>query len=116
MTGPEAGKKGVDLPASIVVNVSGNSQITNTAAAARLYDGMTFNFSPGSGMSGAYIDLQNGTLNFEDGATFTPSNIQHRLTTTYGITFSSTGFTTLTPGTLRRGTDENWGDVTFVIV
>jgi|GEM_PF-1191125 len=104
-----------DLPASIVVNVSGNSQITNTAAAARLYDGMTFNFSPGSGMSGAYIDLQNGTLNFEDGATFTPSNIQHRLTTTYGITFSSTGFTTLTPGTLRRGTDENWGDVTFNI-
>ena len=104
-----------DLPASIVVNFSGNSQIGNTSAAARLYGGMTFNFSPGSGMSGAYIDLQNGTLNFEDGATFTPSNIQHRLTTTYGITFSSTGFTTLTPGALRQGTDEDWGDVTFNI-
>jgi len=102
-----------DLPTGVTINVSGNSQIVNNIAAARLYGGMTFNFSSGSGMSGAYIDLQNGILNFEDGATFTPNSIQHRLTTIYGLTLSSTGFTTLTPGILRQGTDEDWGDVTF---
>ena len=102
-----------DLPTGITVNVSGGSQIDNSSAAARLYGGMTFNFLAGSGMSGAYIDLQNGILNFEDGASFTPSNIQHRGTTTYGITFSSTGFTTLTPGALYDGDGEDWSDVTF---
>lgn len=103
------------LPAGVTVNVSGNSQISNTVAAARLYGGMTFNFSSGSGMSGAYIDLQNGTLNFTNGSTFTPNNIQHRGTTTYGITLANTGFTTLTPGVLYQGVTEDWSDVTFNI-
>ena len=103
------------LPESIVVTVSGNSHIGNTYAAARLYGGMTFNFASGSGMSGAYIDLYNGILNFEAGSTFTPINIQHRGTTTYGITFSNAGFATLTPGALHSGTDEDWSNVTFNI-
>ncbi|VGO17699.1 hypothetical protein PDESU_06301 [Pontiella desulfatans] len=104
------------LPADITVNVSGSSQIGNTVAAARLYGSMTFNFAAGSGMSGAYIDLYDGTLNFENGATFTPGFIQHRGSTTYGITFGETGFSSLTPGTLTTGDlGENWSNVTFNI-
>ena len=103
------------LPTGITVNVAGNSQIDNSSAAARLYGAMTFNFAAGSGLSGAWIDLEGGTLNFEDGATFTANNIQHRGTTTYGITLSSTGFATLTPGALHSGVDEDWSDVTFNI-
>ncbi|WP_083913005.1 sialate O-acetylesterase [Rubritalea marina] len=103
------------LPAGITVNVAGDSQIDNSSAAARLYGGMTFNFATGSGMSGAWIDLYDGTLNFEDGATFTPSNIQHRGTTSYGLVASATGFTTLTPGALKDSGSEDWSDVTFNI-
>ena len=101
------------LPTGITVNVAGGSQITNSASAARLYGDMTFNFLAGSGMGGVYIDLGDGILNFEDGATFTPGTIQQRGTTTYGITLSGTGFTTLTPGGLVDGNGEDWSDVTF---
>ena len=101
------------LPTGITVNVAGGSQITNSASAARLYGDMTFNFLAGSGMGGVYIDLGDGILNFEDGATFTPGTIQQRNTTTYGITLSGTGFTTLTPGALVDGNGEDWSDVTF---
>ena len=104
-----------DLPAGITVNVSGNSQISNAVAAARLYGGMTFNFAPGSGISGAYIDLYNGTFNFDNGAYFIPVAIQHRGNTTYGITFGTNGFTTLTPGHLFDAGSEVWSNVTFNI-
>ena len=104
-----------DLPSGAVVTVSGNSQIVNTNAAARLYGAMTFNFASGSGMSGAWIDIENATLNFADGATYSPNNIQHKGSTTYGMTLSSTGFSTLTPGALYGWGAEDWSDVTFNI-
>ncbi len=112
----------VDMPADdwslatgVTIHVTGNSQIDSSMGAARLHSGMVFNFSAGSGIGGQWIHFENCTFNFEDGATFTPGTVQHRFNATYGITFSSTGFTTLTPGELKVWDTEDWSNVTFNI-
>ena len=104
-----------DLATGLTVNVSGNSLIGNSSAAARLFGGTTFNFSAGSGMTGQWIYLDNVTLSFEDGATFTPNTVEHSTAVTYEISLSSTGFTTLAAGFLRPFGDSDWSDVTFDI-
>ena len=103
-----------ELGRSTTINVAGGSQLTNGSAAARFHTNMVFNFFAGSGIGGVWLQVENTTFNFEDGASFTAATVQHRFTSTYGLTLSSTGFTTLTPGILRSwDSDTDWSDVVF---
>ncbi len=52
-------------------------------------------------ISGGFKDLNNATLNFQDGAQFTATNWEHKGTNVFDFELSSSGFTALTPGTLR---------------
>ena len=90
-----------DLATGLTVNVAGNSLIGNTGGAGRLFGPSTYNFLAGSGITGQWIYLHQVTLNFENGATFDASTVEHRQEITYAITLTGTGFTTLTPGFLR---------------
>jgi hypothetical protein len=64
-------------------------------------NGATFNVGSTGVISGGFRDLNNATLNFQDGAQFTASNWEHKGTNVFDFTLSSSGFTALGPGTLR---------------
>jgi hypothetical protein len=64
-------------------------------------NGATFNVGSTGVISGGFRDLNNATLNFQDGAQFTASNWEHKGTNVFDFTLSSSGFTAIGPGTLR---------------
>ena len=72
-----------------------------TRAGVLRLNGSTINVGSTGVISGGFRDLNNGTLNFQDGAQFTASNWEHKGTNVFDFELSSSGFTALTPGTLR---------------
>ena len=106
-----------NLPAGCTVNLTGNSTLTSTLGALRL-NSSTINVASGSTLTSdvnKWFDLNNGTVNFEDGATNTVDNWEHKGSNTFGFTLSETGFTTLTPNFLRSGSSATWSDATYNI-
>ena len=74
-----------------------------TRAGVLRLSGSTFNVGSTGVISGGFMDLNNATLNFQDGAQFTGTSWEHKGTNVFDFELSSTGFTALTPGTLRNG-------------
>ena len=72
-----------------------------TRAGVLRLNGSTINVGSTGVISGGFRDLNNGTLNFQDGAQFTASNWEHKGTNVFDFELSSTGFTALTPGILN---------------
>ena len=72
-----------------------------TRAGTLRLSGSTINVGSTGVISGGFRDLNNGTLNFQDGAQFTASNWEQKGTNVFDFELSSSGFTALTPGTLR---------------
>ena len=72
-----------------------------TRAGTLRLSGGTINVGSTGVISGGFRDLNNGTLNFQDGAQFTASNWEQKGTNVFDFELSSSGFTALTPGTLR---------------
>ena len=70
-------------------------------------NGSTINVGSTGVISGGFRDLDNATLNFQDGAQFTASFWEHKGTNVFDFELSSTGFTALTPGTLINATGTN---------
>ncbi len=67
------------------------------------FNGSTFNVGSTGIISGGFKDLNNATLNFQDGAQFTATNWEHKGTNVFDFELSSTGFTALTPTNFNVG-------------
>ena len=66
-----------------------------TRAGTLRLSGGTINVGSTGVISGGFRDLNNGTLNFQDGAQFTASNWEQKGTNVFDFELSSTGFTAL---------------------
>ena len=73
-----------------------------TRAGTLRLNGATINVGSTGVISGGFRDLNNATLNFQDGAQFTASNWEHKGTNVFDFELSSTGFTALTPTTFNN--------------
>ena len=73
-----------------------------TRAGTLRLSGSTINVGSTGVISGGFRDLNNGTLNFQDGAQFTASNWEQKGTNVFDFELSSTGFTALTPTTFNN--------------
>lgn len=105
-----------NLPGSLTVNLSGNS--TLTASVVIRLNNATINVASGSGLTsigGSHWDLDDADFTFEDGAICTVDDWEQRDANTINFTLSETGFTALTPNTLRSGSSAAWSDVTYNI-
>lgn len=95
----------VVLPSSELINLSSSSDLTCTSV-IRLSNA-TINVASGSGLIGAFWDMNNGTLNFSDGAAATMSNWESKGINKFHFDLGASGFTTLTPGTYRNDGNNN---------
>ena len=79
--------------------------------------GSNIEISGSLGPSMTFLDTQNATINFIDGASFANPGLhfEHKGTNTFGYTLSPTGFTTLMAGGLFSGNNASWSDVTYNI-
>lgn len=79
--------------------------------------GATMDLSGSLGSGITFLDTNNSTINFVDGATFANPNLsfEHKGTNTFGYKLSSTGFSTLSVGQLFSGAGATWSDVTYNI-
>ena len=73
-----------------------------TRAGTLRLSGGTINVGSTGVISGGFRDLNNATLNFQDGAQFTASNWEQKGTNVFDFELSSTGFTALTPTTFNN--------------
>ena len=78
------------------LNVSLVDSTLNGESVIRL-SGATINVDSTSALTGGFWDLNNATLNFQDGAQFTASYWEQKGTNVFDFELSSTGFTALTP-------------------
>ncbi len=95
------GSTGQSLPARVTINLTGNSTLDATGV-IRLNDA-TINVESGSTLassSGAFWDLGNADIRFEDGAIVTIDEWEHKGTNVFEFELGATGFTTLTPNSL----------------
>ena len=84
-----------------------------TRAGVLRFGGSTFNVGSTGVISGGFMDLNFATLNFQDGAQFTGTSWEQKGTNVFDFELSSTGFTALTPGTLRNGGNLSIIDTTY---
>ena len=84
-----------------------------TRASVLRFSGSTFNVGSTGVISGGFMDLNFATLNFQDGAQFTGTSWEQKGTNVFDFELSSTGFTALTPGTLRNGGNLSIIDTTY---
>lgn len=104
------------LPGGLTVNLSGNSTL-HSSHVIRL-SGSTINVGAGCSLTSGvnnFFDLNNGTVNFEAGATNTVHMWEHKGNNTFGFTLNETGFPTLTPVYLASGSGVTWSNATYNI-
>ena len=89
----------VSLPAC-TISLMNHGAMTSSTGAVRL-QGATINVASGSALSGGFWDMNNGTINFQNGALATVSNWELKGTTRFTFKLGAAGFTKLTPGILR---------------
>jgi len=105
-----------NLPAGLTVNIDGNSTL-HSSWVLRLA-GSTINVASGSALTSDvndWFDIGGGSVSFEDGAVNTVHFWEHKGANTFDFTLSDTGFTALTPNTLRSGGGATWSDATYNI-
>jgi len=103
-----------NLPSGATLTISGGATLTMSSGAIRL-NGSTLNVASNGTLTGAFWDLNNGTINFEAGAGATMNDWEHKGANVFGYKLSSNGFTTLTPGRLRSGNSAVWSNATYNI-
>jgi len=83
------------------INVDGT--LNGGGSGAIRLSGATLNVSSTGSLTGGFWDLNGATLNFQDGAAATFSNWENKAINNFNFELGSTGFSTLTPGTVREG-------------
>ena len=95
-----------------------DGQLNFPGGTARL-NGATLTLGSSGSLSSSmgWLDLLNGTINFEDGASFGNANMgfEHKGNNTIGFKLSETGFTTIQAGALHAGNGATWSDATYNI-
>jgi hypothetical protein len=102
------------LPAGVTVNLTGNSNLHQSSSALRL-NGATIDVAAGSGLTGAWWDLNNATLKFKNGATATMTTWEQKGTNSFHFELGSSGFTPLTPGTMRITSPTTIANATYTV-
>ena len=92
----------VSLPAC-TISLMNHGAMTSSTGAVRL-QGTTINVASGSALSGGFWDMNNGTINFQNGALATMPNWELKGTTRFTFKLGAAGFTKLTPGALWGST------------
>jgi hypothetical protein len=77
------------------------------------FNGSTFNVGSTGIISGGFKDLNNATLNFQDGAQFTATYWEQKGTNVFDFELSSTGFTALTPTNFANSTSPTTPNTTY---
>jgi hypothetical protein len=85
-----------NLPGAVTVNLSGNSVLSTDGAVIRL-NNANINVASGSSLIGAFWDMNNGDLTFDDGAIATMANWENKGNNTFTFNLGAAGFSTLTP-------------------
>lgn len=80
-------------------------------------NGATINLSGRLGSGITWLDMNLGSINFRDGATFDNSSMsfEHKGNNTFGYTLSTNGFKTIVAGNLASGNSAAWSNVTYNI-
>ncbi len=99
-----------NLPGSVTINLTGNSSLSTVSAVIRL-NNANIDVGSGSSLIGAFWDLDDADLVFEDGAVASMANWEQKDVNTFTFTLGASGFTTLTPGTFRIGNGSLSGDI-----
>ncbi|MBI9020769.1 MAG: hypothetical protein JEZ10_05895 [Verrucomicrobia bacterium] len=100
------------LPGNCTINLSG-SAILNTLSVIRA-SACTFNVGNPATLSGGFWDLDNGTFVFEAGSSATMPNWEQKGQNSFTFDLNSSGFTPLTPGTLRFGGGATIANATYI--
>ncbi len=103
-----------NLPSGVTINLSGSSSLSTDGAVIRLLNA-NINVGAGTSLIGAFWDLNNGDLTFEDGAIATMATWEQKGTNTFTFNLSATGFTTLNPNSFRRGGGALMSDATYTV-
>ena len=105
-----------NLPSGVIINLSGTSTLGPPTTVLRLA-GSTINVGAGATLTGGSfgIDFGGGDLTFDDGAIFGPVSWEQKGSNTLTFNLGATGFTTMTPGTMRHGAGATWSDATYQI-
>ena len=101
------------LPNSCIVNLSGNSSLTRPSGAIRM-NNATLNVASGSGLTGAWWDLNGATFNFKDGAIATMADWEQKADNTFEFELGSSGFTALAPNRLRLASGTTMANATYI--
>ena len=104
----------INLPAGLAINLTGGSDTKADGGAIRM-NGATWMVNSGSDIGGnAWYDLNNGSFTFDDGASVSAGNWEHKGANTFTFNLSASGFTAITPGTLRNGGGATVADSTWI--
>jgi len=99
-----------NLPGSATINLTGNSSLSTVTLVIRL-NNANIDVGSGSSLIGAFWDLDDADLAFEDGAVASMANWEQKDVNTFTFTLGASGFTALTPGTFRIGNGGLSGDI-----
>lgn len=91
---------GGNLPNSLNIELDGT--LTNSGQGAIRLAGSTIEVGSTGELAGDFWDLGGGTLIFDDGAKASMGNWEQKGTNVFQFNLGTSGFTTLTPGTLRN--------------
>jgi hypothetical protein len=103
-----------NLPGAVTVNLSGNSALSTDGAVIRL-NNANINVASGSSLIGAFWDLANGDLTFDDGAIATMANWENKGNNTFTFNLGAAGFSTLTPGGFLIGGGTTIANATYIV-
>ncbi|MDA3926272.1 MAG: hypothetical protein PF904_16375 [Kiritimatiellae bacterium] len=107
---------GDSFPYSLNITVAGNS--TLAASSVLRLNNATIMVESGSGLtsiSGAFWDLANGDLTFEDGAICTIDDWEQKGVNTFTFEMGASGFTTLAPNNFKIGGGATIADATYTV-
>ncbi len=102
------------LPSNSVTTVSGGAILTVSSGAIRMSRN-TINVASDGGLEGDWWDMDNGSFNFEDGASVNLNNWENKGTNVFGFKLGKTGFKTLIATNFYIGGGATIANSTFFV-
>jgi hypothetical protein len=103
-----------NLPSAATINLSGNSALSTDGAVIRL-NNTIINVASGSSLIGAFWDLADADLTFDDGAVATMANWENKGNNTFTFNLGETGFSPLTPTIFLIGGGTTIANATYTV-
>lgn len=100
---------GGNLPSTLTINLGG-SLVTGSGNVIRM-NNATLNIASTAVLGGAFWDLDDADLIFQNGASATMANWENKDLNNFTFVLGASGFSTLTPGTFRIGNGTLSGNI-----